>query len=225
VNVVVEFGTGERSGEKCNRMYFIIGGIDKGKDSCKGIVGGVRFYEEWDVRNPMLEYRSGGESLLECLESLSTIVGEVPRSTLAGEPRERNSDVGEIVNETAVKVSESEEGLNIFDFTRLGPVQDGLDFILGHGEAFRRKDVAEEFDGVGVELAFVSSGEQLVFSESPEYFSDMLTMLRWAIGVDEDVVQVDEDANIEEVAKNVVHETLKRGRRIGETFGHYQPFK
>jgi len=53
----------------------------------------------------------------------------------------------------------------------------------------------------------------------------MVTMKIGIVGVDEDVVQVHEDTNIEEVAKNVVHELLKGGWRIGESEGHYTSFK
>ena len=65
----------------------------------------------------------------------------------------------------------------------------------------------------------------MVFSEASEHFTDMVTMEIGIIGVDEDVVQVHEDANIEEVAKNVVHELLEGGWRIGESERHYIPFK
>ena len=53
----------------------------------------------------------------------------------------------------------------------------------------------------------------------------MVTMEIGIVRVDEDVIQVHEDANIEEVAKNVVHESLKGGWRIGESERHYTPFK
>ena len=65
----------------------------------------------------------------------------------------------------------------------------------------------------------------MVFSEASEYFTKMVTMEIGVIGVDEDVVQVYEDANIGEVAENVVHEPLKGSWRIGESEGHYTPFK
>jgi len=54
---------------------------------------------------------------------------------------------------------------------------------------------------------------------------DMVTMEIGIVGVDEDIVQVNEDTNIKEVAKNVIHELLKGGWRIGESERHYTPFK
>jgi len=65
----------------------------------------------------------------------------------------------------------------------------------------------------------------MVFSEASEHFTDMVTMEIGIVGVDEDVIQVHEDANIEEVAKNVIHESLKGSWRIGESDRHYTPFK
>jgi len=54
---------------------------------------------------------------------------------------------------------------------------------------------------------------------------DMVTMEIGIIRVDEDIVQVNEVANIEEVTKNVVHELLKGSWRIGESERHDTPFK
>jgi len=65
----------------------------------------------------------------------------------------------------------------------------------------------------------------MVFSEASEHFMDMVMMEIRIIGVDEDVVQVNEDTNIEVVAKNVVHESLKGGWRISESKRLNTPFK
>ena len=64
-----------------------------------------------------------------------------------------------------------------------------------------------------------------MFLEVSEHFTDMVTVEIGIVGVDEDIVQVNEDADIEEVAKNVIHESLKGGWRIGESKRHYTPFK
>ena len=57
------------------------------------------------------------------------LIGKVPSSTLANESRERNCDPGVFMNETMVKIGESEEGLNVFDLPGLVPVLDNLDFV------------------------------------------------------------------------------------------------
>ena len=41
-----------------------------------------------------------------------------------------------------------------------------------------------------MELAFVSSGKKVVFSETLEDLSDMFLVLFYVVGVDEDVIQV-----------------------------------
>jgi len=46
----------------------------------------------------------------------------------------------------------------------------------------------------------------MMFSEGLEHFTDMFMMEIGIIGVDEDVIQVNKDANIEEVTKNDIHE-------------------
>ena len=46
----------------------------------------------------------------------------------------------------------------------------------------------------------------MMFSEVLKYFMDMVTMEIRIVGVDKNVIQVNEDTNIKEVAKNVIHE-------------------
>ena len=64
------------------------------------------------------------------------LIGKVPGGTLAGKTRKRNCDFGVSENETTVEVGKTEEGLNILDFPRFGPILDNLDLVRGHGEAF-----------------------------------------------------------------------------------------
>ena len=64
-----------------------------------------------------------------------------------------------------------------------------------------------------------------MFLEVLEHFSDIVMMEIRIVGVDEDVVQVNKDTNIKEVAKNVVHESLKGGWGISESERHNTPFK
>ena len=60
--------------------------------------------------------------------------------------------------------------------------------------------------------------------EASEHFMDMVMMEIGIVRVDEDVIQVNKDANIEEVTKNVIHELLKGGWRISESKRHNTPF-
>ena len=67
--------------------------------------------------------------------------------------------------------------------------------------------------------------EETVLPEPSEYLSDMFDMLFWVLGVDEDVIKVDDHEHVEEVREDVVHEVLKCGRHICEPKRHHTPFE
>ena len=124
----------------------------------------------------MSENRSGGESLLQEVESGATIIGEFPRSVFAGKLHERNDDVGVVVDESMVKVRKSKEGLNVLNFPWFRPIGDGLNFLCGHGESIRRETETEVLGGGGMELTFLWLGEEFVFAEVSEDFADVFLM-------------------------------------------------
>src|SRR5467141_4076865 len=76
-----------------------------------------------------------------------------------------------------------------------------------------------------VELAFVCTGKKSVSLESSEYFPDMGFVLRNVVGIDEDVVQIDDDYDVNHIREDVVHESLKICWCISKPFRHYQPLK
>ena len=78
------------------------------------------------------------------------------------------------MDKTLVEVSEAKEGLNVLDFTGLGPILNGFNLLGGHRKSGGRKAVSEVFRSVRMELAFIRVGIEAVFVESPKYFSDML---------------------------------------------------
>ena len=124
----------------------------------------------------MSEDRSRGKSLLQEVESGATIVSEFPRSVFAGKPCERNDNVGVVVDELTVKVHESEEGLNVLNFLWFWPIRDGLNFLCGHGESIGRETETEVLGGGGIELTFLWLGEEIVFAEASEDFTDVFLM-------------------------------------------------
>jgi len=209
VDVVVEFRSGECPGVKSDRMDFSIVRRDEGEDGCKGIVGSVSFYYELGVQNPMCEDRSCGESLLECIEGRLTILGKIPLDVLPSQLCERNCDIGVVMDELLIEVGKPKERLDIFHFAGYRPLLDGLDLVGGHGEAVQREDISEILYGVMVPFAFTRAWKQVVFLESPENVSNVFMMLFGVVGVHEDVVKVDEYVDVEEVTKNVVHESLE----------------
>ena len=83
MGVVVELRSGESSRTECNWENLIILTTD-GDDAGDCIVQSVRLDDDQSIRNPMRKDRSGGEGFLQEFEGGSTVVGEYPRSTLAG---------------------------------------------------------------------------------------------------------------------------------------------
>ena len=56
-----------------------------------------------------------------------------------------------------------------------------------------------------MEVAFISTGIQVISAKVPEDLTDMLVVLFHVVGVDEDVIQVDENTYIEHVGEGVIH--------------------
>src|SRR6266481_4820335 len=94
------------------------------------------------------------------------LIRKVPYSTLAGETREWNGDLGISVNEAMVKIGESKEGLNILDFPWFRPILNNLNFVRSHCESFGRQHISKVFAGSDVELTFVCAGKKSISSES-----------------------------------------------------------
>ena len=67
--------------------------------------------------------------------------------------------------------------------------------------------------------------EETVLPEPSEYLSDMFDMLFRVLGVDEDVVEVDDHEHVKEVGEDVIHEVLESGRCICEPKGHHTPLE
>jgi len=81
--------------------------------------------------------QSCGESLFKCFKGGVALIREMPRGTLVGKTHKWNCDFRISMNEVMVEVGKTEERLNILDFLWYWPILDDLDFVQGHGEAFR----------------------------------------------------------------------------------------
>ncbi|KIM63395.1 hypothetical protein SCLCIDRAFT_1173805, partial [Scleroderma citrinum Foug A] len=146
------------------------------------------------------------------VESGVTVVGEFPRSVFAGKPCEGNNNVGVVVDESMVKVHESEEGLNVLNFPQFWPIGNGLNFLCGHGESVGRESETEVLGGGGMELTFLWLGKEIVLLEALEDFTD-------------DVIQIDDNADIEEIREDAIDELLESHGRICQAEGHDIPLK
>ena len=76
-----------------------------------------------------------------------------------------------------------------------------------------------------MEGTLIGMGVKSVLSESSEYLSDMFPVVIKIIGVDQNVVQINENTYIQEIRENIIHKTLKSGRGIGKSEGHNTPLK
>ena len=128
---------------------------------------------------------------------------------LLEEASEREDDAGVAFDEAAVEVGEAEEGLEVSDRLRLWPGEDGVDLGGCHGYAVVGDDESEELGRGFGELAFLRLGIESIGDESTEDFADVFRVPGWVVGEDEDVVEVDEDGDVQDVAEDVVHEVLE----------------
>ena len=76
-----------------------------------------------------------------------------------------------------------------------------------------------------MEFTFICAGEKAISTESVEYFPDVSFVLGKVIGIDQYVIQIDNDINVYHICENVIHEPLKSCRSVSKAFQHYQPLK
>ena len=76
-----------------------------------------------------------------------------------------------------------------------------------------------------MEETLIGAGIEMMLSEASENFSDMVLVFFFRVGVDEYVVKVHQYTNIEQVAKDIIHEALESGRHVGKSERHNAPFK
>jgi hypothetical protein len=88
------------------------------------------------------------------------------------------------VNETSIEICEAEEGLDVAEFPRFGPILDGLHLFVGHGETLGQKVVPEEFYRGSVKFTFIFMGKKVVLAKSPKDFFDVILVQGRVVGVD-----------------------------------------
>ena len=78
------------------------------------------------------QYWSGGEGFFECFKRFPAFWSEVPNNSFSSQTHEWNCDIRVVKNQSLIKISESEKGLNDLNFVQFGPFLDGLDRVIGH---------------------------------------------------------------------------------------------
>lgn len=224
VGIVVQFGGSERAGVEGDRMDFGVRYNDR-KDSCNCVIRSVCFENERSTGNEVCEDRSGDESLFERIEGFKTFFVEVPFDGFSGEADKRKDYVGVMTDESPIKVGKPQERLDVLHFAGFRPVLDNLDFSRIHSQTVRRKKESKILNSILVKSTFVGSSVEPMFSESSENFLNMFAVIIGVVGVDEDVVQVDDHCDVKKIGEDVVHEMLKCRRGISKSERHYTPFE
>ena len=173
----------------------------------------------------MSEDWSRGKGLLQEVESGVTIVSEFPRSVFAGKPCERNNNVRVVVDESTVEVHESEEGLDVLHLPWFWPIRDGLNFLCRHGKSVRGKTETQVLSGSGMEFTFLWLGKEIVFSEASKDFVDVFLMGLEVLGVYQDVIQIDDNADIKEIHEDAIDKSLESCGSICQAEGHDIPLE
>ena len=137
-----------------------------GNDGGDGVVRRIRFDDDGSVGTPVSEDWSGGKGLLEADEGGACLRRKNEGNSLPGQLGKGYGNIGLVENETAIKVGETQEGLNFLDGAWFRPLLDSADFIRRHGEAGRGQNVAQVFHGVAVELALLWFDEESMFPEA-----------------------------------------------------------
>ena len=108
VGVIIEFRGTEGAGMESHRVDFTRISLD-GEDGTQSVIGGIGFYNDRFIGDPMGQDRCRGESGFQDLEGFPGGISKVPWDTLAGQPGKWNHDVGIIGNEAAVKISKAKK--------------------------------------------------------------------------------------------------------------------
>ena len=76
-----------------------------------------------------------------------------------------------------------------------------------------------------MELTFVCTGKKSISAESAEYFPNVEFVLGNVVGIDEDVIQIYDEYDVDQIHKDVIHQSLKSSGCISKPFRHYQPLE
>ncbi|KDQ24151.1 hypothetical protein PLEOSDRAFT_1020914, partial [Pleurotus ostreatus PC15] len=150
--------------------------------------------------------------------------GVVPLPFLcASEVEERPSDMRVVLDEAAVEIDEPEEGLEFSPSPRGRPVRDSGNLHRIHLDLTLGDDDSEILHLDLLEFALVCSEEELVPLEDLQDPLENPTMLFARFGVDQDVVQIDNNHTFRnELPEQVVHHGLEGRRAIRQSEEHYQ---
>ena len=187
-------------------------------------VGGINLDHELSQRVWHGEDGGRGEATLEGLEGCLRLWRPVELHLRGGKSMERRSYCAKASDEPPVKVSKSEELLNLFAAIRCGPLSHSANFSRVHLHSSRGYDEAQEGDSVGMEHTLFCFDIESVIQQSFQDFGHVVLVSVKVRGVNEDVVEVHINKKVQEVSKYVVNHGLEYSRCICESKRHDQVF-
>lgn len=114
--------------------------------------------------------------------------------------------------------------MNVLDLPRGRPFRNSPDLVFRHGKTGGRHDVTEILYRIDTPFALFGIGEKFVLPELPKDFPNVFLVRLGVVGIDEDIVEIDDDIDINHVREDFIDESLPCGRSISETEGHDVPF-
>ena len=147
MGVIIEFQGTEGVGMESHGVDFIGIGL-YGEDGTQSVIGGIGFYNDRFIEDPVGQDRCGGESEFQGLEGFLGGIGKVPRNTLVGQLGKRNHNVGIIGNEAAVKISKAKKRLNVCNLAGLRPILNSLNLGGIHLQSIFREDEHQQNVGI-----------------------------------------------------------------------------
>src|ERR1700761_3581093 len=96
---------------------------------------------------------------------MSTITVKIPRGVFLSQMSEWDHNIRIIMDKSPVKVSETKERLNVFDFLGFRPVLNDFDLFLIHADSPRTDNVSKVLPRVRMKLTFFIVGIQAMFPE------------------------------------------------------------
>src|SRR5882724_1311388 len=177
VDLVVEFRWLHAAGVECDRVDVAIVGGDLGDDRSDCIVRSVSLNDNGVVRVEMRQDGGLCEGRFEGFKCLGVVGAPDEQDILSGKANKGDDDVGEPLNESTIKVGETQECLDCFEVIQGQPDTDCIGLGGVHRDASGSNHKAQELNLLRVEQALFGFGVQVVFAKTFQDSSDMNPML------------------------------------------------
>ncbi|MEQ2186948.1 hypothetical protein GOODEAATRI_034082 [Goodea atripinnis] len=136
------------------------------------------------------------------------------RSQRGGELSEGCSNLTVVPYKPRVEICKSQEPLKLPAISWSRPLCHCLG-LLGISSVFACfKNETQKRHGGDAELTFFGFNKELVFVKPLENCSDVLVMLFYVLGKNLNVIQINENEEVEEIAKNIINESLKNSGAV-----------